>query len=110
MLSKLPFPSWECNTDVAINIVDGLTEDGEPNVVATYSGKCNYSEKSKKTLDEKRRLIELNGTVIMEGDISPCVAKLSGNVTINGITQEIYRGSRPRNPDGSIHHTKLELV
>lgn len=33
-----------------------------------------------------------------------------GEVTINGCKYEIYQASKPRNPDGSIHHTTLELI
>lgn len=32
-----------------------------------------------------------------------------GKVYINGCKYEIYLASKPRNPDGSVHHTTLEL-
>ena len=33
-----------------------------------------------------------------------------GEVFINGNKYEIYLASRPRNPDGSVHHISLELM
>lgn len=33
-----------------------------------------------------------------------------GNVFINGNKYEIYLASKPRNPDGSVHHTTLEIM
>lgn len=33
-----------------------------------------------------------------------------GEVFVNGCKYEIYQASKPRNPDGSVHHTTLELM
>lgn len=38
------------------------------------------------------------------------VNKASGEVYINGSKYEIYQVSKPRNPDGSVHHTTVELM
>ena len=38
------------------------------------------------------------------------VNKASGEVYISGCKYEIYQVSKPRNPDGSVHHTSLELM
>lgn len=97
---------------IVVNITDGIDEDGAPKVVNTWSGKCNYSEKQKQVLDAERRLIMLEATTLFNGDIFPGQEKLEGSVVINNgtITWQIYRGSRARNPDGSVNFTQLELM
>ena len=55
--------------------------------------------------------MELVGKVILLGDIAPNIKKISGGqVVINQVEYEIYQASRPRNPDGTVHHTTLELM
>ncbi len=78
-------------------------------MVQTFETKCNYSEKSKQILDAERRLIQLEATVLMDGDIAPGV-KLEGYVEIDTINRTIYRSSRARNPDGTVNFTQLELM
>lgn len=47
---------------------------------------------------------------VFVGDIAPEIKLLSGGeITINGIKYQIFAARRPRNPDGSVHHTTLEL-
>lgn len=104
-------PKSICHTPVKVRITDGIDEDGLPKVVAVWSGKCNYSEKQKQILDAERRLIMLEATALFSGDIFAGLEKLEGDVTINGgITRIIYRGSRARNPDGTVNFTQLELM
>ncbi len=39
------------------------------------------------------------------------VKKITGGIVkINDCQYEIYQASKPRNPDGSVHHTTLELM
>jgi len=39
------------------------------------------------------------------------VKKITGGIVrIYGSEYQIYRSSKPRNPDGSVHHTTLELM
>lgn len=108
MLGKLPFPQWILVTPVKI-YQTYINEDGEPVENLIYEGLCNYSEKSKQTLDAERRLITLSGKVIVEGDVNP--GKLiEGYVQIGDIKKDIFRTSRPRNPDGSVFSTELDLM
>ena len=105
-------PESSCHTPITVNITDGITEDGAPNVAATWTGNCNYSEKQKQVLDAQRRLITLEATALFPGDIFPEHEKLEGEVVLGGgsITWTIYRGSRGRNPDGTVNFTQLELM
>lgn len=103
-------PASICNTPITVTITDGIGEDGAPKVVTTWSGNCNYSEKQKQVLDAERRLITLEATALFPGDIFPEREKLEGEVVLGDTTWMIYRGSRARNPDGTVNFTQLELM
>lgn len=108
MLSKLPFPKWILTTPLKIYQTE-LNEDGEPKETLLFDGKAFYEEKTKNTLDKERRLITLSGKVVVPGDINP--GKLvEGYVQVGEVKKDIFRTSRPRNPDGSVFSTELELM
>lgn len=91
---------------------EGLSEEGEPlTSLDLEKQKCRFVEKTKIIINPDGKKVELVGKVILLGDIAPDIKKISGGeVIINGSKYEIYQASRPRNPDGSIHHTSLELI
>lgn len=103
---KFPFPRWNQVTPVQVY----QTEQGRYGEVETliYDGKCFYDEKSRQILDAERRLVLLSGLIIIEGDINPDNV-IEGYVIIGGERKNIYRSKRPRNPDGSVFSTELEL-
>ena len=111
-IKKLPFPDWLLNTDYSLSLnTNGITEDGEPSSVFETSGKCIFSEKSKRIITSDGKEIILLGKVIVKGDIAPSLKTVSdGNITINDNTYEIYAGHRPKNPDGTVHHTEFEVM
>jgi len=111
-IKQLPFPDWLLNTDYFISLnAEGISEEGEPISSVEVEGKCIFSEKSKRIIDVDGKQITLIGKTIMKGDIAPSLKTISdGTITINGRTYEIYSGARPRNPDGTIHSTQLELM
>lgn len=110
-IKKIPFPDWLLNTNYQVTLnQDGISEDGEPISAFTGSGKCIFSEKAKRIIDSEGKQITLLGKVIIKGDIAPELANISdGVITINNHSYEIWAGYRPRNPDGTIHHTELEV-
>lgn len=110
-IKTLPFPDWLLVTDYSLILNDdGISEDGEPNKVFKASGKCIFSEKSRRVIDNENKEVNLLGRVIVKGDIAPQLKSVSsGSITINGYTYEIHTGSRPRNPNGTIHHTSFEI-
>lgn len=85
------------------------SEDSGPIPVTLYDGLCSYSEKTRQVSDKERKLVTLSGKVILEGDICPGVV-IQGRVEINGAQKDIFRSSKPRNPDGSVFSTELELI
>lgn len=111
-MRKLPFPNYLLNTECMIKLnTEGLNEEGEPEAAKTWQGKVIFSEKARTTMNADNRIIRLEGQVIVKGDIAPDLKVISdGEVTVNDKTYQIYRSERARNPDGSIHHTVLELM
>lgn len=108
MLGKLPFPKWILNTQIKI-FQTTLGENGGPVPTLLYEGMCNYTEKTKQILDKERKLITLTGKVIVPSDINPGVP-IEGYIQIGEIKQDIYTSIRPRNPDGSVFSTELDLM
>ena len=91
---------------------EGLSEEGEPlTSLNLEKEKCRFVEKTKTIITVDGQKVELVGKVILLGDIAPNIKKISGGeVIINDSKYEIHQASRPRNPDGSVHHTTLELM
>ncbi|MFT9056111.1 MAG: hypothetical protein ABF449_05735 [Ethanoligenens sp.] len=99
---------WDTTLTV-VHLTDGLSEDGVPNEIATYTGKCNFSEKSKTIRQSNGTLIRLSATLTIGADIAPTLPILTGSVDIGARTWQIVGADRPRNPDGTVHHTVLRL-
>lgn len=97
--------------DVYINR-EGISEEGEPLMALELKNqKCRFVEKTKVIINSDGKKVELVGKIILLGDIAPDIKKISGGeVIVNNSKYEIYQASRPRNPDGSVHHTTLELM
>lgn len=110
-VKELPFPDELANTDYSIVLNEvGVSEDGEPIKAFETKGKCIFSEKAKRIIDSEGKQITLLGKVIVKGDIAPSLKSVSdGVIAINGCSYEIHSGSRPRNPNGTIHHTMFEV-
>lgn len=91
---------------------EGLSEDGEPlTFLDLKKQKCRFVEKTKVIISSDGRKVELIGKVIILGDMAPNIKKISGgDVIINNSKYEIYQASRPRNPDGTVYMTTLELM
>lgn len=103
-------PPAVCNTPCTVVLTDGHGEDGAPREVARLTLRCNWQDAPRQILDAERRLIQLGGTAMFDGDIAPAVNVLAGTVEIYGNTWTIHRGSKCRNPDGTVNYTKLELM
>ena len=104
---KLPFPDWCLVTPIKvyaeISGEDGVSEE------LIFDGKCNFSEKSRTTLNEQRQVVELTGKALFKGDIYPGEL-IKGYVEVDGIKKSIRRTRKPRNPDGSVYSTELDLM
>lgn len=105
-------PNRWCRTPIHVVLnQEGISEDGEPLKALEIDTMCNYQDKAKKVLTEQQQLIEIEGTALINGDIAPSLASISnGTVVVNGVERRIFRGTKARNPDGTVNYTKLELV
>ncbi|MBP1999753.1 hypothetical protein J2Z69_000772 [Paenibacillus shirakamiensis] len=108
MRGKLPFPNWILVTPIKVYQTE-LSEDGEPIEELIFDGLCSFDEKSKQTLDKERRLVTLSGKAIIKGDINP-EKLIEGYILLGEIQRSIFRAAKPRNPDGSVFSTELELM
>jgi len=104
---KLPFPDWVLVTPIKV-YAEVPGEDGVEEVLI-FDGKCNLSERSRTTLNEQRQVVELTGKALFKGDIYPG-KPIKGYVELDGIKKTIYRSRKPRNPDGSVYSTELDLM
>lgn len=110
-IKRLPFPAALATVPCAITIYeDGVSEDGGPIVAAEIETRCIFSEHARRVIDADGKIITLEGKAIIEGDIAPGAASISSGVfVVFGREYEIHAGHRPRNPDGSVHHSELEI-
>lgn len=107
---KLPYLKLFDNTPILVTLTDGIDENGAPNIATTFEGLCSFDEKAKTIRNSDGQLIRLEGRVSIGKDIAPELKIIEGSAVINGREYKIYKSSRPRNPDGSVHHTLLELI
>ena len=108
---KLPFPRFLANTDIKVYNTK-MNEDGEPEETILYEGKCIHADKSKTVLNAERQLITLSGKVTIEGDIKPgeIIEGIVEFKNIKNSKKKIHGAERPKNPDGSVFSTELELI
>jgi len=104
---KLPFPDWILVTPIKV-YAEISGEDGVSDELI-FDDKCNFSEKSRTTLNEQKQVVTLSGKAIFKGDIYPGQL-IKGYIELDGVKRTIYRSSKPRNPDGSIFSTELDLM
>lgn len=112
-VKRVPFPDYLCKTPCTIKLdTGGLTEDGEAAVYKNgIETNCIYSERAKRIYDKDGKSIILSGRVIVKGDIAPTLETVSsGCITISKRKMMIHTAYRPRNPDGTVHHTEFEVV
>ncbi len=124
MIAELWYPAFADVTPAKVQITDGLDADGKPVVVLEWEGLCNYSEKERTVTDRDGHKIRLGAVLHTGHDIAATLYGrsvygkdpygsrpiVSGKVEICGRVWNIYHASRPRNPDGTVNHTRLELM
>lgn len=108
---KFPYLSQWDNADCKVSITaTEPSENGDFPVLSTYEGKCNLSEKSRTVRSTNGQYVRVSSVIHIKGDIAPDMPEFSGSVKLNGMTKKIETVDRPRNPDGSVHHTRLGLI
>lgn len=101
-----------CKTDIHVEITpEGVNKYGDPFPATVIDTKCNYQDTAKTILTAEKVLIQLTGVALFPGDIAPDMPTLSGGtVTVNGVEWKIFKGTKARNPDGTVNYCKLELM
>lgn len=108
---KFPYLSqWDNSECVVLVTSTKPSENGDFPVLKTYEGKCNLSEKSRTVRSVDGQFVRLLCTIHIQGDIAPDLPTFSGKVIVNGREMLIESVDRPRNPDGTVHHTRLGLI
>ncbi|ERJ00101.1 hypothetical protein SAMN05444424_2599 [Bittarella massiliensis (ex Durand et al. 2017)] len=106
-------PPSVCKTHIVIYLEGELQEDGGVEELPPIDTACNYSEQSRQIVDAERRLIQLEATALLDGDIAPG-KNIHGEAVVGegemAVRRRIYRAERARNPDGTVNYTKLELM
>ena len=101
---------WD-NAFCKVSITDTVpSEDGDFPVLLVYEGKCNLSEKSKTVRSTDGSYVRLSCVLYIRGDIAPDLSQFTGRAEVNGKEMLIETVDRPRNPDGTVHHTRLGLI
>ena len=108
-------PKILCKTNIHIVLYgEGLTENGEPIVEFEGDLLCNYQEGAKMVLTDTKKFVEISGKAYFPGDICPDVGVISdGEAVIDTgslLKRKILKGTKARNPDGTVNFTCLELI
>jgi hypothetical protein len=103
----MKYPKFLYNKDIQV-IGTKLGEDGEEEF-PLYEGRCTYNEESKDVYNADKQLITLSGSVVIAGDIYPNNI-IQGYILVDGVSKKIVRTTRPKNPDGSVFSTELDLA
>lgn len=105
-------PESFCKTPISVTVYsEGITEDGSPIVAFKGDLKCNYQDGAKVVLKNEQKRVEITGSALFCGDICPAVPVISdGVVIVFGVERKILKGTKARNPDGTVNYTRLELI
>lgn len=105
-------PRQLCRTEISLRLEqEGLNKYGEKLPKVEYSGKCNYQDKAKMVMTAEKKLVQITGSALFQGDICPELPVIaSGTAEVFGVKRNILQGSKARNPDGTVNYTELLLV
>ena len=105
-------PSKLCKTEVVVTLYrEGLDEDGAPLETISITTLCNWQDSAKTVRTDQEHFVQLSGVALFPGDLCPALAVISaGTVLVHGVKRDILRGSKCRNPDGTVNYTRLEVV
>lgn len=108
---KFPYLNRWNNADCIVLITDTEpSENGDFPTKSTYEGRCNLSEGATTVRSPDGAYVKLSCVLHIEGDIAPDMSTFSGTVIVNGKSMKIETVHKPRNPDGTVHHTRLGLI
>lgn len=111
MIYPCLIPKSSCKTPIHVELdQEGTGNYGVPLETVVFDGTCNYQDSAKTVLTTEKKLIKITGVALFPGDIAPNLPTLSGGtVTIFGVRRRILKGTKARNPDGTVNYCRLEL-
>lgn len=107
MISKIPYLTPN-NARCRVELADGIV-DGHENIKIAYEGPCFFTQETKRVQNKEGSWVPLAGAVQIKGDIAPDMLIITGKCSVNDSEAYTFRGTKRRNPDGTVHHTYLEL-
>lgn len=101
-----------CKTEIHVEIEqEGRNVYGEPLEPVIWDGLCNYQDSGKTELTAEKVLIQLEGCALIPGDIAPDLPVITkGDIKVFGVTRHIYKGTKCRNPDGTVNYVRLDVM
>ena len=104
-------PPALCRTPVKVTLYrEGVDEDGAPQKAAELEVCCNWQDSARVIRTGETHTAQLTGVAIFPGDLCPDLAEItSGRVEVFGGVRSISRGTKARNPDGTVNYTRLEV-
>lgn len=105
-------PKALCKTPIRVLLYqEGIDEDGAPMTAMELKTACNWKDSAKVIRTDETHCVQLTGEALFHGDLCPSLAAIpSGKVEVFGSERTIFRGSKARNPDGTVNYTRLELI
>lgn len=107
------FPKLVRNPRTPVQVVIVANEPNEFNERPALLDKtflCNYQDAATVRYTADKQVMEITGTIYIDGDILPGTAVISsGYVTIFGEKMQIVKGSKARNLDGTVNYTRLDV-
>lgn len=86
-------------------------EFGERTVLCDRNVLCNYQDAAAVRYTTEKQTPGITGVLYIDGDIVPDAAVISaGYVEIFGEKREISKGTKARNPDGTVNYTRLDVI
>lgn len=104
-------PDVVCTTPVHLMLnSEDLDRYGQPVEVLNLDTACNYQCTSQRTIEDKQIVIKTVATLLFNGDIVPELEEItSGTAEISSEIRQIEKGSKVRNPDGTVNYTRIYL-
>ncbi len=105
-------PKQLCKTSVHVYLEsEELNTLGMPKRILDVDLLCNFQDSAKTILTTEKKLVQITGTALFQGDIAPDFPTLSGGtMTVFGEERHIEQGMKARNPDGTVNYCRLEVV
>lgn len=105
-------PKALCRTPLKVTVfAERLDKNGAPAVAATADTLCNWQDSAQVIRTSQTHAVQLSGVALLRGDPFPGVEVISaGEVEVFGAKRTLHRGSKARNPDGTVNYTRLEVI